>query len=77
MTAHDAQQHTDKGAVLALVLAFLLPPVGLLLGIYGKREGRMSDLRAGAVVVGLIGTVLGTLLLITVLGNAAAPSSSG
>jgi hypothetical protein len=65
---------TDRGAVLALVLAFLLPPVGALIAIYGRGEGKLSGLRVAAVAIGAIGTVLGTLLGVMALGLANSPS---
>jgi VIT1/CCC1 family predicted Fe2+/Mn2+ transporter len=52
----------------------VIPPVGLALAIYGRDGGRLPGLRVVAVAVGVVGTVLGTLALITLLGNAAAPS---
>ena len=61
----------DTSAVLALVLAVVLPPVGLLLALYGPASrGERSGLRFAAMVVGVIGTVLGTLLLVWGLGIA-------
>lgn len=55
----------DSVAVVALVLAFLLPPVGLLLGAYRPVEGRPGQrLYALAIAVGVVLTVVYTLLLI-------------
>lgn len=65
---------TDRGAVLALALAFLLPPVGALIAIYGRGEGKMSGIRVAAVAIGVIGTVLGTLLGVLALGLASSPN---
>jgi RsiW-degrading membrane proteinase PrsW (M82 family) len=73
-TPSDSHRGKDTGAVLALILAFVIPPVGLALAIYGRDGGRLAGLRVVAVAVGVVRTVLGTLALITLLGNAAAPS---
>ena len=55
----------DTRAVLALVLALLLPPVGVLVGAgTPARQRRYSGLATVAVAVGAILTVLGTLLLV-------------
>lgn len=62
---------TDKNAVLALVLAFVLPPVGLLLAVYGgDKHGRRSGLRGLAVAVGATLTVMSLLIGIMLLGTA-------
>ncbi|MFP5218291.1 MAG: hypothetical protein ACLGIG_00940 [Actinomycetes bacterium] len=71
---HSTRNDKDTGAVLALVLAFLLPPAGLALAIYGRDGGRLAGLRVVAVAVGAIGTVLLTLLVITWIASAAAPT---
>jgi hypothetical protein len=64
MTSPGTQQKTDKGAVLALVLAFVLPPVGAALGMTGRGDQRLSGLRLVAVAVGVVLTVLTVLVLI-------------
>ena len=61
----------DSSAVVALVLAFIVPPVGLLLALYGPASrGERSSVRVAAIAVGVIGTILGTMLLVWGLGIA-------
>ena len=66
---------SDGTAIAALVLAFVLPPAGVLLATYTpQRSGRGHALGTAAVAIGAILTVVYTFLL--VLG-AAQESSSG
>jgi uncharacterized membrane protein YiaA len=67
-----AQQDGGTGrSVAALVLAFLLPPVGLLLAASTRGASRTArDLEAAAILVGTVLTVVLTLVLIMTAGEA-------
>lgn len=55
---------------MALVLAFLLPPVGLLVAASTRGPSRRArDLEAAAVLVGTVLTVVLTLVAITTAGD--------
>jgi drug/metabolite transporter (DMT)-like permease len=71
----QASRSQDSGGtgrpVLALVLAVLLPPVGLLLAVTTRGSSRRAgDLEALAILVGTVLTVVLTLVAITTAGNA-------
>ena len=72
---------TNTTAVLALVLAFVLAPAGLVLGIVARRQIRETGeggdgLALAGIVVGGIGTALAVLaLLLFVLALATMTSS--
>jgi uncharacterized membrane protein len=71
---------TNTTAVLALVLAFVLAPAGLVLGIVARRQIRETGeggdgLALAGIVVGGIGTalaVLGFLLVVLALATVSA-----
>ncbi len=57
------RQPLDVRAVVALVVAFVVPPLGILLAATGKQEGRrLSGLRVAAIAVGVMGTIFGILV---------------
>ena len=65
MSPQSTTTQRDTTAVVALVLAFLVPLAGLLLAVYGPRKGDGGgNLRTAAVAVGVIGTILWTMLLV-------------
>lgn len=66
-----AQEAGGTGrSVVALVLAFLLPPVGLLLAATTRGTSRKArDLEAAAMLVGAVLTVVLTLVAITTAGD--------
>lgn len=61
----------DRRAVLALVLAVIVPPLGVLVGATGPAEHRRgTELDAVAVVVGTIMTLVFTGILIALAAQA-------
>ena len=61
--------------VLALVLAFVVPPAGLLLAAYGPvHQGSRRGVETAAVGVGAVLTVLYTFGIVLAAGQAASPS---
>lgn len=70
------RQGTSGTAISALILAFVFPIVGVVLGFVArsqiKRTGQAGDgLALGAIIIGLIWTFLNIIMLIVVLGNLA------
>ena len=73
---------TNTLAVLALVLAFVLAPAGLVLGVVARRQIRETGeggdgLALAGIVVGGIGTALAVLAFVFFFLALAAAGSSG
>ncbi len=61
----------DRQAVLAVVLAVVLPPLGILVGsAVPVGRGRGAGLAGAAVVLGTLLTILYTFLLVLAVGSA-------
>jgi uncharacterized membrane protein YiaA len=66
-----AQREGGTGrSVAALVLAVLLPPVGLLMAAFTRGDSRKArDIDAAAILIGTVLTVVLTLVAITTAGD--------
>lgn len=74
-------RHTSAGAILAMALAFLLPPAGILVGHRVIRKlqhdgGRGQSVAHGAIVIGYLNVLVVALIVVNVvaalaLGHAA------
>ena len=68
-TPSPTSDDKDTGAVLALVLAFVVPPLGAVLGMTGRGGRPLSGLRLAAVGIGVVLTVLSVLVLVMVFAG--------
>jgi ABC-type transport system involved in multi-copper enzyme maturation permease subunit len=68
-TPSTTSDRKDTGAVLALVLAFVVPPLGAVLGMTGRGGRSLSGLRLAAVGIGTVLTVFAVLVLIMVFAG--------
>ncbi|MFD2090767.1 DUF4190 domain-containing protein [Blastococcus deserti] len=73
---------TNTMAILALVLAFVFPPAGLVLGIVARRQIRQTGedgegLALAGIIVGGIATALFVLMLVLMIAAFGAASSYG
>ena len=63
-------------SIAAIILAFLMPLIGLILGIVAivqsKKAGRKNGLALAAVIIGAVLIVVGIIVWILVLGSLAA-----
>lgn len=76
---NESIQGEDPGktmGIAALILAFLIPLVGLILGVVArsksKKAGHSNGLANGAIVVGIITTIISTLMTVLILLGAIA-----
>ncbi|MCW2500302.1 MAG: hypothetical protein JWN87_1978, partial [Frankiales bacterium] len=60
----DDPDRIDRRAVLALVLAVLVPPLGIVLGASLPSRGRAADLGAVAMLLGAVFSVLIAVALV-------------
>lgn len=76
-----AAAEPGKGlSIAAIILAFLMPVIGLILGIVAmvqsKKAGRKNGLALAAVIIGAVLIVVGIIVWIVVLGSLAAVGGS-